>query len=155
MRTPESVHESERKEVDFDVISDNWARYRLPDKTILRVRIEVGRIILHGLGDLGYPNVEIGARNIVTALVIDPSLRGPPSTEGGGITPEDIQAGTELEFEEVEPAKWQEYNVRDDRWRILVRPVVTKVVRTKKFQRGTGDPVYWAQIQLLTDIKRA
>ena len=138
--------------MDFDIVSDNWTRFRLEDRTILRVRIDVAKIAFHGTSNIGFPNVEVAARNIVTAVVEDPSLKGVPAKEEVKLRPEDVQSGKEMKVEQMD-SNWQEYKILGTPWKLLVRPIVPKVIRTQKYNQF-GEPIYWASIQFVTDVKK-
>lgn len=138
---------AEEKEVDFDVIKEDWSRYRIEDGTILRLRINVIKIIRGKMGDLGYPEFGIHTRNLISALVKD-DLKGEPSKEPLKI-PQDIEK--ELKFKVIEE-KLQEYITRDG-YKISVKPVLLKVFRTKKFNQF-GEPIYVISSHAIINVEK-
>ena len=68
-------------EVDFDIISEGWTKYKLKtDKALLRVRIVASKIFEVGSGDTGVPNFAIGGQNYLSVLVPrnDQTIRSSP-----------------------------------------------------------------------------
>jgi len=59
--------------------------------------------------------------------------------------------GTEVKFDPIEE-KWQEYMTTDG-FRVLVKPVVVKVIRYDKYN-SFGEPIYSAVIQSITNIEK-
>jgi len=141
----------EKTEVDFDIISENWTRYKLSDQTILRIKVMLPKIFLTGMSEFGLPNFEGGGSNLLSAIV-PAKLKGPP--DGGKLTPEDVKAGEELNFSRLEKETWQEYKIRDQPWIIMIQPVLVKVIRTKKYNQF-GEPAYWASVQHILNIRKA
>jgi len=141
----------EKTEVDFDVVSENWTRYKLSDGTILRVKVILPKIYMRSMSDIGFPNFEGGGSNLLSAIV-PAELKGASSQEK--LTPEDIKAGEELGFSRLLEETWQEYKILGQPWIVMIRPVVVKVIRTKKYNEF-GEPVYWASIQHILNVKKA
>lgn len=138
------------QEMDFAVVSEDYSRYLIiKDGTTLKVKIVVRKILRAGdITPQGYPQA-IGLDSInAIAAIVPPAARGPPSNELFDITRE---VGEEVKFEPIEE-KTQEY-VTPDGYKITVRPVVTKVIKYKKFN-VLGEPVYNATIQAITNMER-
>lgn len=136
-------------EMDFVVMKEDYSRYLVKDGTILKVKIVVRKILKSAeLTAEGYPaSISIDSINVVTAIV-PPGLKREPSRE-----PWDPRrdVGEELKFEPTEE-KWQEY-MTNEGFRILVKPVVTKVLRYNKYN-NFGEPIYSAVIQAITNIEK-
>ena len=134
---------------DFVVLKEDFSRYLVQDGTILKVKIVVRKILRTlELNPQGYPlTYGIDAMNVVTTIV-RPDLRRAPSSE-----PFDPRKdkGEEMKFE-VQEEKWQEYMTFDG-YKILVKPVVLKVIRYNKYNMF-GEPIYLASIQQLTNIEK-
>jgi hypothetical protein len=138
-----------RIEMDFTVISEDYSRYLVQDGTILKVRIAVRKIFRSAdITAQGYPT-EIGIDSInVVAAIVPPALKGKPSEEPWDPR-KDI--GQEMKFEPMEE-KWQSY-ITTDGFKILVKPVVTKVIKYNKYNTF-GEPIYAATIQSITNIEK-
>jgi len=143
--------ETPGKEIEFDVIKENWTKYQLRDDTVLRVRIAVLKVVEEGIGEVGFPNFRVATHNLLSALVPD-KLKGPPSSDQK-LTPTDIQEGTELTFDRMGTVQWQEYSLSTG-WILMIKPEVAKVIRTKKYN-NEREPIYWANIQAIMNVKKA
>jgi len=134
--------------VDFEVIKEPWTRYSLEDNTLLRVRTAVAKIYeTKKLGDLGYPNVGM-AYGLVLSTIVPDGLRGPESKEPLKL-PEDIDK--EVSFKLILEVE-QEYQT-EDKYIIAVKPVLTKAVRTKKFN-SLGERIYQTNIQNILNVRK-
>jgi hypothetical protein len=139
---------SNAQEMDFVVVSEDYSRYLLKDGTTLKVKIVVRKIFR--VGDItpqGYPQgIFLDYANIATSIV-PPSLRGPAS----GLFDAKREVGEEIKFDAIDE-KTQEY-VTNDGYKITVKPVLTKVIKYKKFN-DFGEPIYSASVQAITNIER-
>jgi hypothetical protein len=146
--------------VDFEVLSEDWTKYNLSDNSALRVKILVLKLV-QSEGETGVPNFGAAAQNIVTVHVPQSMLKH----EGddvrvitGEVKPEDIKTGLELDFQPVEPPKWQQYNTSTG-WLVMVRPEVGRVVRIQGYipigKSGLLEPMYWANVQSTFRVKKA
>jgi len=140
---------SEAVEADFAVIREDFSRYLVHDGTILKVKIVVKKILKSPLMTAqGYPaGIGFDSVNIVSAMV-PPGLHRPPSKEPWDPVRD---VGEEMKFESQEE-KVQEY-MTSDGFRILVKPVVTKVFRYDKYN-DLGEPIYSATVQAITNIEK-
>jgi hypothetical protein len=136
-------------ESDFVVLKEDYSRYHLHDGTILKVKIVVRKILRTPiLTAQGYPtNIGMDTVNVVSAIV-PAALKRPPSKEPWDPARD---VGTEVEFDPIEE-KWQEYMTTDG-FRVLVKPVVVKVIRYDKYN-SLGEPIYSAIIQSITNIEK-
>jgi hypothetical protein len=150
--TPEQMDVAE--EVDFDVVKENWTRYSLSDKTLLRVRIGVLKVVKQGVSQIGTPNFAVASQNILSAMV-PPSLinKDEAKKPHREITADDIKAGTDLDFDLVEKPEWQEYRTKDG-WIVMIKPEVGKIVKLNLYNE-LGEPAYWANIQSTFRVKKA
>jgi len=136
------------KEVDFEVVSEPWSRYKLEDGTELRVRAAVLKIHQSlEIGDLGYPNFGVATHNVLSTMVPE-ELKRDQSKEPAKL-PEDLDK--ELSFDVIEE-RWQEYRTKTG-YTIRVRPTVTKVSRAKKYNQFR-EPLYFANIQVVVSIAK-
>ena len=142
-------NKTELIETDFVVLKEDFSRYLIHDGTILRVKIVVKKILRSpDLTPEGYPKVlSFDSVNVVSALV-PPGLKRPSSKEPWNPVKD---VGKEVKFEPQEE-KWQEY-MTSDGFRILVKPVVVKVLKYDKYN-NFGEPIYAANIQAITNIER-
>ncbi len=136
-------------EMDFVVVSEDYSRYLLQDGTIIKAKAVVRKILRFGeITPQGYPaQLGLDSVNVATAIV-PPHLKSAPSKEPWNPTRD---VGEEMKFDALEE-KWQEY-VTNDGYKILVKPVVTKVIKYKKFN-DFGEPIYSTVIQAITNIER-
>src|SRR2546428_509501 len=97
------------KEVDFHVIKEDYSRYLLNDRTLLRIKVVVRKIVRSIVtSPTGYPDFAIDNVYAVSTIVPD-GLKRPPSTDVINIqsdVPEEIPFVTQEE-------QWQEYHTED------------------------------------------
>lgn len=137
-------------ETDFAVFREDYSRYLVEDGTQLKAKIVVKKIFkTPTVTAQGYP-VQMGfdSVNIVSAQVPD-RLKRKPSMEIIDLLRE---VGTEMKFDLMGDQKWQEYLTADG-LRILVKPVITKVVKYGKYN-NFGEPVYNANMQSISNIEK-
>ena len=149
------------KDVDFEVLSEDWTKFRLkPDNATFRVRLVVAKILDTGLDKMGAPNFGIGAKNCLSVVVppdlLKPIGEAPELT--GPIQPEHVKEGTEIDFELIGQLKWQEYKTSTG-WLVMLRPEVGRIVKLKYYVKlpegGLMEPIYWANIQSVFRVKKA
>lgn len=143
MQTPDMI------ETDFVVMKEDYSRYLVHDGTILKVKIVVRKILRSSdFTPQGYPStINVDSMNAVVAIV-PLSLKREASKEE--FEP-NIDVGEEVGFDPQEE-KWQEY-MTNEGLKILVKPVVTKVIRYKKYN-NFGEPIYAATVQAITNISK-
>jgi len=142
------------KEVDFDIVREDWTRYRLEDGTILRVRIALVKLVPTGMSELGTPDIGVLSQNILSTVVPKELLKRGGQTKPGRISAQDIKEGKDLGFELMGLPQWQEYKTRDG-WLVMVKPEIGRVVRLS-YYNDVGEPVYWAgNIQPVFRVKKA
>ncbi len=125
----------ERPPLDFIVTREDWCRYNLSDNAILKVKVVLTRVYKQQ-GQL-YSNFQ-------PIYVILTNERGAPDSN--------IQSLQELQSSIVRKVSfstitqdWNEYVV-DDGTTIRIQPIVTKVVKTSKFD-PKGFPIYLCDIR--------
>ena len=169
--TLDPVKEIALNEVDFEVVEEDFTRYRLTDGTLLKIKICVLKIlesVARGTG--GYPAFGLCTSNVLNTLVPE-HLKAQPSTLELALT--DKYGPAVLERLKAQPAvppsvegrveeigfflqkeTWQEYKT-DDGFLVRVRPIVTKVFKHDKYN-VLKEPVYSVpNIQLIQDALRA
>jgi hypothetical protein len=109
------------------------------------------KVFEEGMGELGFPTIDIGANNMLSSLVPE-KLKGTPSSDQT-VTAEDIKQGEEVTYKKKGEETWQEYMLHNG-WTLLLRPEVTKVIKTKKYNRDR-EPIYWANIQPIFTVRRS
>jgi hypothetical protein len=123
-------------ETDFTIVNEDWSRYLVEDGTLIRVRIVVAKILRTAESDpMGYPNFSITSSNLVSAIV-PPRLKSEPSKVAWNAKKD---LGKEMKFEPMQE-NWQEYHTTEG-FKILVKPVVTKVIGYMKYNIF-GEPIY-------------
>jgi hypothetical protein len=141
------------QEVDFEILREDWTRYSLSDKALLRVRIGIVKLLNRGLSEIGIPNFTASSQNLLSAIVPKDLVKKDSVAKPGDVTPDDIKAGTDLDFDLVGKPQWQEYKTADG-WIVMVRPEVGKVVKLN-FYNDLGEPLYWANVQSTFRVKKA
>jgi hypothetical protein len=136
-------------EMDFEVLNENYSRYLVQDGTILKVKIVVKKILRTAeITPQGYPaGMGFDSANAVAAIV-PPNLKRRPSKEPWN---PNRDVGKEMKFE-PQQEEWQSYMTTEG-FKVLVKPVVTKVVRYDKFNQYS-EPVYAASVQAITNIEK-
>lgn len=124
-----------RPPLDFIVTREDWCRYNLSDNAILKVKVVLTRVYRRQ-GQL-YSDFQ-------PIYVILTNERGAPDSN--------IQSLHELQSSIVRKVSfstitqdWNEYVV-DDGTTIRIQPIVTKVVKTSKFD-PKGFPIYLCDIR--------
>jgi hypothetical protein len=125
----------ERPPVDFIVTREDWCRYDLSDNVILKVKVVLTRVFKQQ-GQL-YCDFQ-------PIYVILTNERGNPDSNTKSVEELQSLAKEDVRFTAVSQ-DWNEYVV-DDGTTIRIQPIVTKVVKTSKFDRN-GFPVYLCNIQ--------
>lgn len=138
------------KEVDFHVVSEDFSRYSLKDRTLLKAKVVVKKIIASPeKTPEGYPtSLALDTVNVISAMV-DQSERREPSKEPFNFQ---VDKGEEVEFEEFGKPEIQKY-MTNEGYTVTVKPVVTKILKYKKYN-NYGEPVYYANIQAITNIEK-
>ena len=137
--------EQEGEELDFDVLSESWNKYRLEDGSILKIKNPAVKVFKTTKVDsLGNSVYKTAGTTLISCLV-PKELKGTPSPPSE-ITQADIIA--DLKFVTISE-EWCEYKVSDG---VLLRAktVLTKVSKTKKFNLY-GEPLYSLSWQVLSD----
>jgi hypothetical protein len=137
-------------EADFSVFREDFSRYLLEDGTTLRVKLVIRKVFkTPTMSPQGYP-VQMGfdSVNIVSAQVPE-RLKRKPSP---GTIDLSREVGKETKFELMGEQRWQEY-LTSDGLRILVKPVVTKVIRYDMYN-NFGEPIYNAFMQSITNVEK-
>jgi len=143
------IPENQFRDVDFKVLNEDYSRYRLEDRTIIKAKIVVKKILFSIIkSPEGYPsNFGIESINAVSAMV-PPKLKKRPSQSALNLN---TDKGNEIGFEEVE-IKTQKY-MTEDGLRITIKPIVTKVLKYKKYNFN-GEPIYNVKIQAITNVEK-
>lgn len=138
------------KDVDFHVEKEDYKRYNLKDGTLLKAKVVVRKILAHPQKTpQGYPlSLGLDSVNAISAMVRTSELR-PPTGESVN-SQKDV--GEEIKFEEIGDTPLQRY-MTDDGYTVTVKPIVTKVLKYKKYN-VYGEPVYQAIIQAITNVEK-
>lgn len=144
VNTPPPMHE-----IDFRVVKEEYTRYLLEDRTLLKVKIPAIKMIESDTVDhTGYPVIGVNTTNIVCAIVPEHMKKKPTDTGVG----HSLDNPAEIDFSMTEEV-WQEYHTKDG-YRVLIKPVVTKVHKYNNYNEF-GEPIYSVgNIQKILDIKQ-
>ena len=138
--------DTDTEELDFEIISEPWNKYKLEDGSLLRLRncaVKVYKSV-KGVDQFGFPIYGFAGASLLSATV-PKGLMGTPSSDEN-ITSADI--ADELKFTTIRE-DWYEYKLTDGTI-LRTKTVVTKIFKTKKFNK-LGEPIYWCSWQVLTD----
>ena len=124
-----------RPPLDFIVTREDWCRYDLSDEAILKVKVVLTRVFKQQ-GQL-YSDFQ-------PIHVILTNERGTPDSNIKSLQELQSSIVREVRFTII-IQDWNEYVV-DDGTTIKIQPIVTKVVKTSKFD-PRGFPVYLCDIQ--------
>lgn len=143
-----SIDMTHMREIDFRVVEEEYTRYQLEDRTLLKVKTPVTKMIESDAIDAtGYPHIVVNTTSIVCAIVPGHLKKEPTDAD---IDPA-VDRPIEIDFAVTEEL-WQEYHTEDG-YKILVRPVVTKVLKYEKYNEF-GEPIYSVgNVQQILDIK--
>jgi len=139
------MNELDIEELDFEIVSEPWNKYKLEDGSIVRVKNPAIKAFktsqLDGLGTHVY---RMGGLTLISSTV-PKELKGEPSSDEN-ITSSDIIS--ECKFTTL-CEDWCEYKLSNG---VILRSktVVTKIMKTKKFNKY-GEPIYWCAWQILAD----
>lgn len=138
----------EEIELEFQVLEEDWSRYKAEDNTVIRFRVNVAKIFRSKeTGETGYPTFGMATKNLVSAIVPE-ELKGEPSKEPLNL-PEDIDK--ELDFDPID-VKIQKYLTEE--YLITLKPNVLKIFRTKKYN-DRREPIYYVSSgQPIFDVKK-
>lgn len=136
--------------VDFETEREEWNKYRLADKTVLRIKFVISRVEMEESLDEIAKKVKPGQKlklalgfsaTTVYGVESPPELRGDPDPKK--CTTEELRASivdAEIDFETVR-ATWNSY-VLQNGIRVKARFSPISISRTSKFDGG-GMPVYF------------
>jgi len=162
MSTQLSVEEiKEYQYVPFKVDRELWARYKLEDGTILKIKTVLINIKTNiELAEAFKKQQEtkervpigmhIQVHNIV-GVEVPPNLRGPPDTKT--YSPAELTnyvAQGDLEFERMDPTTWVSIYELENKITIKVQNTLIEASRTSKYDTS-GDPIYL--VSSSSDIK--
>ncbi|MDI1494808.1 MAG: hypothetical protein K8823_114 [Cenarchaeum symbiont of Oopsacas minuta] len=147
MSLPQNIQNYD--ELDFHVISEDYTRYRLDDRTVLKIKLSVQKMfLLEPISSQQIPNIGFAAINLVNAIV-------PKELKKFGrdqIPIDNANIADKIGLELIEEI-WQEYHTMNG-YRIRIRPVITQVSKYKKYN-NFGEPVYSVpNIQQITDVEK-
>lgn len=137
------------QEVDFVVISEDYSRFLLKDGTLLKAKILIRKIFVSPVNTPeGYPTQTTFAGENIVVAIVPQSLKRPPSQEQFNMQ---TDVGEEVGFHEQKISN-QEY-LTDTGFRLLIRPVLTKVFKYQKYN-VFGEPIYNVSMQQITNVEK-
>ncbi len=134
--------------VDFDVIKEDWNLYEIEeDKTIIKARLVLIKIVREDVDDVGNPIYSINTQNIFGVIPPKPLMR---ESSNRKYSPQEIVDSIVEEDLKLETIKedWNEYKLKDGT-RLSVKLVVTMVDKTSLFDQK-GEPIYYIQSHVVT-----
>jgi hypothetical protein len=144
---PASVDPGNGEVVDFQVVREDWSRYKLADGVTLKTRLVVTKVIRTEQHDptTGEPTYVFSSTTLMSTIC-PKAVRGRPTVQP--LTPQLVQQSIAevVDFEsEDQDGKWNVYNFSDGTI-LRIKLEVTKVSRTSLCEE-TGDPVYFVSSQ--------
>jgi len=136
-----------KKHLDFEIIKELWNKYNLRDGSSLKTRVMLESAWFIEKDDK--KNYSVTIKNF-TVILCDPSLQGTKNTTKW--TTEQIKKGIEVEDSRYDTISYEanEY-LLDDRTKILIHTNITKISRTKLFNKY-GDRIYNIQLGISMTI---
>jgi len=137
-------------ELDFDVVSEPWNRYKLEEGPIIKSKVVLKNITLerNSEGELGY---KLDYQNINTIIEVPMVIQGPPSERK--FKHEEIEQNAtynELKYSTLSET-WNEYIVENG-LKIRIKNIVSRVKKTDKFDTK-GYPLYVIRNKMVEDIE--
>jgi hypothetical protein len=144
---PTAIDQGNGEVVDFQVVREDWSRYKLADGATLKTRLVITKVIRTDQYDpaTGEPMYVFSSTTLMSTICPN-ALRGKPTVQP--LTPQLVQQSiTEvIDFESVDlDGKWNVYNFSDGTV-LKIKLEVTKVSKTSLCEE-TGDPVYFVASQ--------
>lgn len=138
------------EELDFNVLAEDYTRYRLDDRTILKVKLSVQKMfLLQPIVARQMPNIGFSSVNLINALVPKELKKF-----GSAQIPIDDADTTEKVGLEIIEEIWQEYRTITG-YTVRIKPVITQVLKYKKYN-NFGEAVYSVpNIQQITDVEKS
>ncbi len=138
--------------MEFTVVSEPWAKYKLEDGTRLYAKLVVAKVI-RGLDQAGQPAYSVSSQNVISTHASE-NLKGQPSATPVNLSdPSSYKVVASVDFDRMGPEKWNEYRLADGSI-LKARLEISMVARTDKYA-GDGDPVYLTNAQPLLRFKIA
>jgi hypothetical protein len=135
-------------EIQFESIREGWSVYRVEqDDATIKVKLVLMKLFLEAIDESGNPRFSAGT-NVSLIASVPSRLRGTPSTQQ--YPPREIAESVvaeDLTFDTIKE-EWNEYRLLPDGAMIGIKPVLTMISRTNKYD-GNGDPIYHVQQQAL------
>ncbi len=149
MAVPPPIHTL--PDLEFDVLKEEWVRYKLSDGTVLYLKAVLVKLFLAGKqGTL--PNLFIGRQTILTVRSNERKEPKPPEKPLHEL-PEDIKENVDvLDSEE----QWNSYRVKidDEHYILEMKPVVTMVKKIRGYYDSAGYPIYQVFHDLISRVRR-
>jgi len=137
--------------IDFVAESEPWNYYELEDKTIIKTRFILIKVVLEGVDEANNPMYSFNSDIVMGALVPD-ELKGEPSQKP--YTPkEKMDAVEKVVTFKAKKEDWNRYKLSDGNI-VEVKTVLVKVARTTLFD-SRGDRVYLVNTQPLIKVTTA
>jgi len=152
MNQPSVEELKEYKYIPFKVERELWARYRLEDNTILKVKVVLVNVrmnvsLVEALKKQRETKekVPVGMHvqvHIVIGVEVPPDLRGPPDTKI--YSPSELANSViqeDLEPERLDPTTWVSIYELQNEMKLKVQHTLVDVSKTDKYE-ANGDPIY-------------
>lgn len=141
-------------DLDFEILSENWTKYRLlSDNTILRVRIAVKKLLQID-SETSDPSIAAQWQTIVSVIVPESLLKkkGNVPVQIGETTSAQICSGTDMEVKPLDTEEhWQKYRTSNG-WIVMVKPQVERAVRLPTYveigNTNLMEPLYWVDTNM-------
>jgi len=137
--------------IKFEAESEPWNYYELEDKTIIKTRFILVKLILEGVDEANNPIYSFNSQSVLGALIPE-ELMGEPSQKSY-TTKEKTEAIEKVVKFKPKKEEWNRYKLIDGNV-LEVKLVLVKVARTNLFD-PRGERLYLINTQPLFNITTA
>ena len=134
--------------IDFVIENEPWNYYELVDKTVIKTRLVLIKVILEGVDEANNPIYSFNSDTIVGALVPD-ELTGEPSRKRYTLK-ERMDAIEKIVKLKAKKEDWSRYKLTDGTM-LEVKLALVKVTRTTLYD-SRGDRLYLINTQPLFKV---
>ncbi len=139
-------------DLEFRVLREAWAKYKLSDGTTLYLRGILVKLFLVGMRNK-HPNLAIGRQLILTVRSEERKEPRQPEKPLHEL-PDEIKE--DVEIDKVLEEEWNSYEVtiEGERYIVEIKPVVTMIKKIKGYYDQAGYPIYEISHDIVTRIRR-
>ncbi len=139
-------------DLEFNVLRETWAKYKLSDGAILYLRGILVKLFLIGMRGK-YPNFAIGRQTILAVRSNERKNPKPPEKPLNELSDEIKE---DVEIDKVLEEEWNSYEViiKGERYIVEIKPVVTMIKKVRGYYDQAGYPIYEVSHDIITRVRR-